>query len=118
MNQKSTSSKDLLFESRDGIGRVTFNRPQARNALTFEMYELLAQICHQANNDRSIKILVLQVAGDKAFASGTDINQFRAFTRLPTRLSNMNPAWTECSPNSSNAACPRSPAFVPAVALA
>jgi enoyl-CoA hydratase len=80
MNQQSTSSKDLLFEMRNGIGRVTFNRPQARNALTFEMYELLAQICHQANNDRSIKVLVLQGAGDKAFASGTDINQFRAFT--------------------------------------
>ena len=47
MNQQSTSSKDLLFEMRKGIGRVTFNRPQARNALTFEMYELLAQGLHR-----------------------------------------------------------------------
>jgi enoyl-CoA hydratase/carnithine racemase len=70
----------MLFELRDGIGRVTFNRPQARNAFTFEMYERLAQICNQADTDRSIKVLVLQGAGDKAFASGTDINQFRAFT--------------------------------------
>jgi enoyl-CoA hydratase/carnithine racemase len=44
------------------------------------MYERLAQICNQADTDRSIKVLVLQGAGDKAFASGTDINQFRAFT--------------------------------------
>ena len=43
------------------------------------MYERLAQICGQANDDRSIKVLVFQGAGDKAFASGTDINQFRAF---------------------------------------
>jgi enoyl-CoA hydratase/carnithine racemase len=43
------------------------------------MYERLAQICGPANGDRSIKILVFQGAGDKAFASGTDINQFRAF---------------------------------------
>ena len=71
---------DILFELRDGIGRVTFNRPQARNAFTFAMYERLAQICEQANHDRAIKVLVLQGAGDKAFASGTDINQFRAFT--------------------------------------
>ncbi|MGH6675532.1 MAG: enoyl-CoA hydratase/isomerase family protein, partial [Xanthobacteraceae bacterium] len=54
-------------------------RPQARNAFTFAMYERLAELCEQANSDRSIKVLVLQGAGDKAFASGTDINQFRAF---------------------------------------
>jgi enoyl-CoA hydratase/carnithine racemase len=71
---------DILFELRDGIGRITFNRPQARNAFTFAMYERLAEICAQANDDRAIKVLVLQGAGDKAFASGTDINQFRAFT--------------------------------------
>jgi enoyl-CoA hydratase/carnithine racemase len=80
MNESSATSNDLLFETRDGIGKVTFNRPQARNAFTFEMYERLAKICQQANDDRSIKVLVFQGAGDKAFASGTDINQFRAFT--------------------------------------
>ncbi len=73
------ASTDLLFDVKDGIGRATFNRPQARNAFTFAMYERLAQICEQANDDRSIKVLVLQGAGDQAFASGTDINQFRAF---------------------------------------
>ncbi len=80
MDPQSTPNNDLLFEARDGIGRITFNRPQARNAFTFAMYERLAQICEQANGDRAIKVLVLQGAGDKAFASGTDINQFRAFT--------------------------------------
>jgi enoyl-CoA hydratase len=80
MEQQAAATDDLLFELRDGIGKVTFNRPQARNAFTFAMYERLAQICQQANADRSIKVLVLQGAGDKAFASGTDINQFRAFT--------------------------------------
>ena len=74
------SANDLLFETRDGIGKVTFNRPQARNAFTFDMYEGLAKICEQANGDRSLKVLVLRGAGDKAFAAGTDINQFRAFT--------------------------------------
>jgi len=43
------------------------------------MYERLAQICAQADEDKSVKVLVFQGAGDKAFASGTDINQFRAF---------------------------------------
>src|ERR1700741_4030512 len=74
------ASQVNLFELHDGIGKVTFNRPQARNAFTFAMYERLAEICEQANEDRAFKVLVLQGAGDKAFASGTDINQFRAFT--------------------------------------
>src|SRR5436309_869228 len=79
MDEQSTGANDLLFEVQDGIGRATFNRPQARNAFTFAMYERLAEVCEQANKDRSIKVLVFQGAGDKAFASGTDINQFRAF---------------------------------------
>ena len=70
---------DILFEVREGIGRVTFNRPQARNAFTFQMYERLAEICEEANKDPAIKAMILTGAGDKAFASGTDINQFRAF---------------------------------------
>ena len=74
-----TDQDDLLYEVRDGIGRITFNRPQARNALTFAMYERLAEICQDANTDPDIKVLILTGAGDKAFASGTDINQFRAF---------------------------------------
>lgn len=79
MDQRLPAAEDLLFELDSGIGRITFNRPQARNAFTFEMYEQLAGICERANTDHSIKVLVLRGAGDKAFASGTDINQFRAF---------------------------------------
>jgi enoyl-CoA hydratase len=79
MDQQTSAAEDILFEVKVGIGWVTFNRPQARNAFTFAMYERLAQICEQANGDRAIKALVFQGAGDKAFASGTDINQFRAF---------------------------------------
>jgi enoyl-CoA hydratase/carnithine racemase len=70
---------ELVYEMRDGVGRITFNRPQARNALTFGMYERLAEICQAANKDDRLKVLILTGAGDKAFAAGTDINQFRAF---------------------------------------
>src|SRR3954469_12973470 len=72
-------AEDLVFERQDGIRRITFNRPQARNAFTFAMYERLAAICEEINDDQAIKVLVLRGAGDKAFASGTDINQFREF---------------------------------------
>ena len=72
---------ELLYELRDGVAYLTFNRPQARNALTFAMYDRLAEICEQANKDRSIRALLLTGAGDKAFAAGTDISQFRAFDK-------------------------------------
>lgn len=69
---------ELLYEIRDDVGRITFNRPQARNALTFAMYERLAAICESVEKDK-VKVLLLTGAGDKAFASGTDISQFRTF---------------------------------------
>jgi enoyl-CoA hydratase len=75
-----SDSEDLLSELRDGVLHVTFNRPQARNAMTFAMYEGLAALCAQANEDRGIKAMLLTGAGEKAFAAGTDISQFRAFT--------------------------------------
>jgi enoyl-CoA hydratase/carnithine racemase len=75
------AGQDLLYEVRDGIAHVTFNRPQARNALTFAMYERLAEVCAIANGDRSIRAMLLTGAGDKAFAAGTDISQFRAFDK-------------------------------------
>jgi enoyl-CoA hydratase/carnithine racemase len=80
------SAQDFLFEVREGIGFGTFNRPQARNALTFAMYERLAEICGEIEADRSIKALVLTGAGDKAFAAGTDISQFRAFSTAQDAL--------------------------------
>src|SRR5207237_8861063 len=79
MNAQINANEDLLYVVEDGIARLTFNRPQARNALTFAMYERMAAICETVNADRSIKAMILTGAGDKAFASGTDISQFRAF---------------------------------------
>src|ERR1051325_9757330 len=71
--------EELLYELRDGVAYVTFNRPQARNALTFAMYERLAGICDQANEDRSIRAILITGGGDKALAAGTDISPFRTF---------------------------------------
>ena len=70
---------ELLFETRDDIGWITFNRPAARNALTFAMYERLADICARQTETPTLRAIVLTGAGEKAFAAGTDISQFRAF---------------------------------------
>jgi enoyl-CoA hydratase/carnithine racemase len=70
-------TEDLIYHQQDGIGHVTLNRPQARNALTFPMYERLAEI---AADPGDVRAIVITGAGDKAFAAGTDINQFRSFS--------------------------------------
>jgi enoyl-CoA hydratase/carnithine racemase len=65
---------------------ITFNRPQARNALTFEMYEGLATLCREVPTDGSIRAVVIHGAGGKAFAAGTDMTQFRAFDKAQDAL--------------------------------
>ncbi len=72
-------TQELLYDKRDQVGWVTFNRPQARNALTFAMYEGLSEICARVAKTREVRALVVTGAGDKAFAAGTDIAQFRDF---------------------------------------
>jgi enoyl-CoA hydratase len=73
------SQDDLLYEVTDEIALITFNRPQARNAMTFAMYERLSDICADAPADGSVKAIIITGAGEKAFAAGTDIAQFRDF---------------------------------------
>jgi enoyl-CoA hydratase/carnithine racemase len=73
-------SDDLLYDVKDGLARITFNRPHARNAFTFAMYERLEEICRQAENDPSVRVLVLTGAGEKAFAAGTEISEFSSFS--------------------------------------
>lgn len=71
---------EIADEVREGIMWITFNRPQARNALTFGMYERLAQLCRDMPRDGTVRALVIAGAGGgKAFAAGTDMVQFRAF---------------------------------------
>jgi enoyl-CoA hydratase/carnithine racemase len=71
---------DILTALDAGILTITFNRPQARNAFTFEMYERVGEICGSVPLDGSVKVIVMTGAGDKAFGAGTDISQFRAFS--------------------------------------
>ena len=75
------SEADLLFETRAGIGWITFNRPQSRNALTFAMYDRLEAICASLETGGPVRCLVLTGSGDKAFAAGTEMSEFRGFTR-------------------------------------
>ena len=76
---------EIIISVDQHIANVTLNRPDARNALTFGMYQALADLCRQAGttkDDQHIKAIVIAGAGEKAFAAGTDIGQFTAFETL------------------------------------
>src|SRR5438552_7922130 len=78
---------ELLYERDGAIAFLTFNRPQARNALTWAMYEGLYDCCEHVEADDRVKVLVLRGAGDKAFVAGTDISQFKSFSTPEDALS-------------------------------
>jgi enoyl-CoA hydratase len=70
---------ELLYERRGAAAVITFNRPHARNAMTFAMYETLVAHCDEIDADDDVRVVVLRGAGGRAFVSGTDIRQFLDF---------------------------------------
>lgn len=69
-----------IFETDGPLATLTFNRPEARNAMTWEMYDALLRACDRVESDAAVRALILRGAGGKAFVSGTDISQFQSFT--------------------------------------
>src|ERR1700716_1869394 len=65
MNENAAPGTNLLYEVRDGVGRIIFNRPQARNSLTFDMYERLGAICAAPGPERPHKAPLPPRPGDK-----------------------------------------------------
>ncbi|MBI5277145.1 MAG: enoyl-CoA hydratase/isomerase family protein [Burkholderiales bacterium] len=61
------------------IASVTFDRPEARNAMTWAMYEQLQAICVRVRNDDSVRVVRFRGAGGESFVAGTDIAQFQSF---------------------------------------
>lgn len=61
------------------VGSVVFDRPEAHNAMTWQMYGELAEVCHALNEDRSVRVATFRGAGGQAFVAGTDIAQFTDF---------------------------------------
>jgi len=73
------STSQAIYESDGPIATLTFNRPEARNAMTWEMYQALVDACDKVDDDPAVRVLILKGAGGKAFVAGTDISQFTSF---------------------------------------
>ena len=61
------------------VASVVFDRPHARNAMTWPMYQALGAICEQLKADRNVRVVTFRGAGGAAFVAGTDIAQFQVF---------------------------------------
>ena len=70
----------VTFVQNGLIGHILFDRPQARNAMTWKMYDELSQACDTVIATPDLRVLTLRGAGGKAFVAGTDISQFREFS--------------------------------------
>ncbi len=64
----------------NGVAAILIDRPQARNAMTWAMYEQLAEICARIAADPAVRVATIRGAGGEAFVAGTDIEQFTAFS--------------------------------------
>ena len=67
------------YETDGALAFLTFDRPEARNAMTWDMYQALVDACERVDRDEAVRVLILRGAGGRAFVAGTDISQFQTF---------------------------------------
>jgi enoyl-CoA hydratase len=74
--EKSYADGKILQRAADGVGVITFNNPEKRNAMSLDMWEGLGLALVELRDDAEVRVVILTGAGDKAFVSGADISQF------------------------------------------
>jgi enoyl-CoA hydratase len=74
--EKSFADGKILQSVADGVGVITFNNPEKRNAMSLDMWEGLGHALIELRDDPDVRVVIMVGAGDKAFVSGADISQF------------------------------------------
>jgi enoyl-CoA hydratase len=75
-SEKSFADGKILKSVTEGVGVITFNNPEKRNAMSLDMWEGLGHALIELRDDGDVRVVILTGAGDKAFVSGADISQF------------------------------------------
>ncbi len=73
------SGGTVRYALQGAVAEIVFDRPHARNAMTWRMYEQLAEACDDIGGRDNVKVVILRGAGEQAFIAGTDITQFENF---------------------------------------
>ena len=76
MTELTLATEKRKAEKSAGIGWITFNNPARRNAIGYAMREAILEIIEDFESDPSVRVIVMQGAGDMAFVSGSDISEF------------------------------------------
>lgn len=74
--ENSFADGKILQSVADGVGIITFNNPEKRNAMSLEMWEGFGHALTEMRDDPAVRVVILTGSGDKAFVSGADISQF------------------------------------------
>ena len=74
--------KNIIFDLKDGIATITFNRPEVLNALNKELLQELSTALDEIEEDEDIRALVLTGAGERSFIAGADIKELAGFNAL------------------------------------
>jgi enoyl-CoA hydratase len=77
--------KNIIFEIKDRIAVISFNRPKSLNALNSELLDELSDVLDKISADDNIRVLILTGSGEKAFVAGADINELARFNSLDAR---------------------------------
>jgi len=73
----TATSEELLLQRDGEVATLVLNRPESRNAIRLDMYRALPELLEGLDRDPGIKVIVVRGAGEKSFASGADITEFR-----------------------------------------
>lgn len=79
MSESNADTGEVHLQREGVVATLTFDRPQARNAMTWAMYESLVAHLRAIHVDNTLRVVMLRGAGGEAFVAGTDIAQFQAF---------------------------------------
>ena len=70
----------IIIQNRDGIAEITLNNPAKLNCIGFEMLQEMEKAVDSAGENAQIKVLLIKGAGEKAFSTGADLNEFQSLS--------------------------------------
>jgi enoyl-CoA hydratase len=76
MTKLQLKTERMIAEVESGVGWITFNQPSKHNAVSYDMWTAIPEICDAFSDDPSVRVVVMKGAGEKAFVSGADISEF------------------------------------------